>query len=254
MFGAIVSATDPVAVVALLKELGASRRLATLIEGESLLNDGTAMVVFLVVLKIVEGYEMSGGDMVLMFIRLSVGGPVLGLIFAVFTSYMLKRLYNEAVLEVNTTIFSAYLLFYVCELTPVHVSGILALVALGLYMTYGGKTNISAGSEESIHHVWQYIGFIAETIIFFLAGLIIGDKVFNDSAEYIASVDLGKLALLYLFLHFARFLIILLLWPCMRKMGYGITIQEVILLSYAGLRGAVGLALALIVDLSNSVS
>ena len=64
MFGSIVSATDPVAVVALLKELGASRRLATLIEGESLLNDGTAMVVFLVLLDLVEGNEFNAGEAV----------------------------------------------------------------------------------------------------------------------------------------------------------------------------------------------
>ena len=65
LFGSIVSATDPVAVVALLKELGASRRLATLIEGESLLNDGTAMVMFTVVLGIVLGESPSFGDVVL---------------------------------------------------------------------------------------------------------------------------------------------------------------------------------------------
>ena len=62
LFGAIASATDPVAVVALMKELGASRRLATLIEGESLLNDGTAMVVFLVVLDFVKGEGGSVGE------------------------------------------------------------------------------------------------------------------------------------------------------------------------------------------------
>ena len=62
LYGSIISATDPVAVVVLLKELGASRRLATLIEGESLLNDGTAMVVFLVILDIVKGKELTVGD------------------------------------------------------------------------------------------------------------------------------------------------------------------------------------------------
>ena len=80
LFGAIVSATDPVAVVALLKELGVAKRLNTLIEGESLLNDGTAMVVFLVVLEIVEGKEVTGADIVVKFIRLTLGGVALGLL------------------------------------------------------------------------------------------------------------------------------------------------------------------------------
>lgn len=61
MYGSIISATDPVAVVALLKELGASKRLATMIEGESLLNDGTAMVIFLVLIKLVEGEQQTAG-------------------------------------------------------------------------------------------------------------------------------------------------------------------------------------------------
>ena len=67
LYGSIISATDPVAVVCLLKELGASKRLATMIEGESLLNDGTAMVVFLVLLEIVEGEEKSVGSIVTKF-------------------------------------------------------------------------------------------------------------------------------------------------------------------------------------------
>lgn len=84
LFGSIISATDPVAVVALLKELGASKRLSTMIEGESLLNDGTAMVVFLVILDIAKGVEMSAGDIAWKFARLSFGGPLLGLLGGIF--------------------------------------------------------------------------------------------------------------------------------------------------------------------------
>jgi len=80
MFGSIISATDPVAVVVLLKELGASRRLATMIEGESLLNDGTAMVVFLVLIDIVKGVQLTALDIIIKFVRLSIGGPLLGVV------------------------------------------------------------------------------------------------------------------------------------------------------------------------------
>ena len=79
LLGSILSATDPVAVVALLKELGASKRLATMIEGESLMNDGTAMVIFLVILDIVAGEPTSAGQIIARFCRLSFGGPLLGL-------------------------------------------------------------------------------------------------------------------------------------------------------------------------------
>jgi NhaP-type Na+/H+ or K+/H+ antiporter len=174
LFGSIISATDPVAVVALLKELGASKRLATLIEGESLLNDGTAMVVFLVILEVVEGAPFDTGAVVLKFVRLSIGGPLLGLLGGVILSFMLKRIHNNGVLEVNATIFTSYILFFIAESTPVHVSGILCIVFLGLYMTNTGKTRISAESEHSVHHVWGYIGFVAETVIFIMTGIIMG--------------------------------------------------------------------------------
>ena len=144
MYGSIVSATDPVAVVALLKELGASKRLATMIEGESLLNDGTAMVIFLVLIDLVEGNTLTSGEIAVMFVRLSFGGILLGMAGGVVLSQILKRIHNDAVLEMNSTIFASYLIFYLAESTPIHVSGILAIVALGLYMTNTGKTWISA--------------------------------------------------------------------------------------------------------------
>ena len=176
MYGSIISATDPVAVVALLKELGASRRLATLIEGESLLNDGTAMVVFLVIVDIVKGADVTAGGVIFKFIRLSLGGPLLGIIGGMIMSAILKRIHNNGVLEVNTTIFVSYLIFFIAESTPVHVSGILAVVFMGLYMTNVGKTRISAESEHAVHHVWGYIGFVAETVIFILSGIIMGER------------------------------------------------------------------------------
>ena len=81
LFGAIISATDPVAVVALLKELGVSKRISTLIEGESLLNDGTALVLFLVLQEMVEGEDLGALDIVGRFCKMSLLGPLLGLFF-----------------------------------------------------------------------------------------------------------------------------------------------------------------------------
>ena len=252
LFGSIVSATDPVAVVVLLKELGASKRLSTLIEGESLLNDGTAMVVFLVLLDLVKGIDLTFGDIIIKFIRLSLGGPLLGIAGGLVLSFILKRIHNNFVLEVNSTIFVAYLIFFIAELTPLHVSGILALVALGLYMTRSGRTMISAESEHSVHHVWGYIGFLAETIIFILTGLILGERVvMTNQIEWL---DFIKLIFgTYPILHVIRFFTILLFYPCLKRMGYGMTFKEVLLSTYAGLRGAVGLSLALMVSIEPKI-
>ena len=253
LFGSIVSATDPVAVVVLLKELGASRRLSTLIEGESLLNDGTAMVVFLVLLDLVKGVELTPGEITVRFIRLSFGGPLLGIAGGFILQFILSRIHNNFVLEVNSTVFVAYLVFFVAESTPVHVSGILALVSLGLYMTRSGRTMISAESEHSVHHVWGYIGYIAETLIFILTGLIFGERIMEESS--ITWIDFVKLIFgTYPILHIIRFGSIMLFWPCLRKMGYGMTFKEVILSTYAGLRGAVGMSLALLVSIEQKIN
>jgi len=140
------------------------------------------------------------------------------------------------------------LVFYVAESTDLAVSGILALVALGLYMTGKGKTRISAESEHAIHHVWGYLGFVAETLIFILSGVIMGQRAVDN--PLIGAKDYAKLFVTYICLHFIRFFCILLFWPCLNKMGYGMSFSQVILCSYAGLRGAVGLSLALMVTTS----
>lgn len=252
LYGSIISATDPVAVVALLKELGASRRLATLIEGESLLNDGTAMVVFLVILDIVEGTPITVAEIAVKFIRLSIGGPILGVLGGMALSFMLKRIHNNGVLEVNATIFTSYIVFFIAESTPVHVSGILAIVFLGLYMTNTGKTRISAESEHSVHHVWSYIGFIAETVIFIMTGIIMGQRAIDPESTIVAA-DYAKLIGTYVILHFIRFGLIVLWWPILRRIGYGLNFKQVVLCAYAGLRGAVGMSLALMVAASDKI-
>ena len=96
------------------------------------------------------------------------------MIAGVVVSFMLSRIHNNFVLEVNTTIFASYLLFFLAENTEIMVSGILSICAFGLYMSNIGKTRISTESEHAVHQVWGFIGFLAETVIFILTGLIMG--------------------------------------------------------------------------------
>jgi sodium/hydrogen exchanger 10/11 len=116
LFGAVISATDPVAVVSLLKELGTPKAIGTLIEGESLFNDGTAVVVFYVALDFVLGKELTTGEIVVKFLQLSLGGPLLGIAFGILLEFWLSRIHNKPKLEVNLTICFSYLTFYVAEL------------------------------------------------------------------------------------------------------------------------------------------
>ena len=146
-------------------------------------------------------------------------------------------------MEANLTVCLPYVCFYVAEHEWVHVSGILALVTMGLYMSDVGKTQISSDSEHSIHAIWGYIGFSAETLIFLLTGFVLGGEL-----SKIEGIWFVQLFGLYIGLHIIRFVGLILIWPIMNCSGYPFNFKHIVLLSYSGLRGAVGLCLALIVN------
>lgn len=111
--GCVLSATDPVAVVALLKDLGASVKFNTLVEGESLMNDGAAMVFFMLFMSLVKGEDASVVGVLSNFIRVSLGGPLLGLIIGFLISIWMKKIIRDAVLSVIITFIGTFLCFYI---------------------------------------------------------------------------------------------------------------------------------------------
>lgn len=166
----------------------------------------------------------------------------------------MKRIINQPILETNLTLFGAYLLFYTAESesAEIGVSGILGLVALGLYMTRSGRLLISHQAEETLHHIWQFLGYTCETLVFFIAGVIITLNVWEKDSVIVWQ-DYFKCIALYVFLHIIRAGVIFTIrWP-MSKLGYGLNWREALVLSCSGLRGAVSLALALIVKLDHDV-
>ena len=102
-FGSILAATDPVAVVALLKDAGAAPKLTILIVGESLMNDGTAMVLFTLFFNMLQGQTYTAGDILLFFIKAAVGSPLLGIIIGMMMVRWMK-LANRPLKEIDTTI------------------------------------------------------------------------------------------------------------------------------------------------------
>ena len=148
VIGSILATTDPVAVVALLKELGTSVKFNTLLEGESLVNDGTAFVFFLVCLDVVRTGQFSFKDGLAQFLQLTFGGPAIGLIFGILSVLWLRYIIKDVVLGVAITFFTVYLCFFLCE-SVLHVSGILAIVILGLFLGTHGKIRMSENTEHS---------------------------------------------------------------------------------------------------------
>ena len=201
------------------------------------------MVLFIVFADAMAGEARTGGETVAFFARLSLGGVALGGTAGWLTVKALQSLHFDIVAQIATTVFAAYGTFVLAEATPVHVSGVLAVVALGLAMSSGGRTAVHA--HETLHEFWEMVEYLANTIVFVLSGAVIMERGFNS--EFITGVDWLYLLLLYAVLNVVRLFTLVLLWPILRNLGYGITLNEIFVVAWSGLRGAVGLVLALLV-------
>ncbi|MBT3647291.1 MAG: cyclic nucleotide-binding domain-containing protein [Flavobacteriales bacterium] len=239
MFGSVISATDPVAVVALLKDLGASKKLGTLIEGESLLNDGTAIVLFMVFLAAVSG-EVTDTNGFVEFLRVALGGVGVGVFIGWITLRWIKGVFNDAMVEISVVVAAAYATFFIAE-HFLHVSGVLALVALGLLIGGFGRSSISPQVEHFMHEFWELAGFIANCLIFLIVGFVIAERT-----EFTAN-DFMVLGIIYIGVHVIRAIVMVMHYPFMKNTGYGLPKKDAIVVWFGALRGAIGLALALIV-------
>lgn len=240
LFGAVISATDPVAVVALLKDLGASKKLSTLIDGEAILNDGTAIVIFVVILAGITG---NAGDSspIFDFFRVSFGGVIIGFIIGKIGLSWIRSVFNDMLIEITVIVALAYLTFFICE-NVFGVSGVLGLMSLGLLFAGPGRTKISPEVQHFIHEFWDFAAFTANTLIFIIVGVVIAERtVFTMN-------DVWVLLLVYAIIHVARIIMIYMFLPIMRKIGYGVGKNHPQVMIWGALRGAIGLALALIVE------
>lgn len=240
LFGAVISATDPVAVVSILKDLGASKKLGTLIEGESLLNDGTAIVIFMVIFLGLTGGGEDAGSPVIEFFRVAFGGVATGLFIGWIIIKWVKKVFNDMLVEITAIVAAAYLTFFVAE-HFLHVSGVLALVAFGLVMASYGRTKISPEVQHFLHEFWELAAFIANTLIFLIVGVVIAKRTVFGLDDFII------LFIVYIGIFIIRAIVISLFYPAMRKFGYGIEKKDALVVWYGALRGAIGLALALII-------
>ncbi|XP_013420708.1 sodium/hydrogen exchanger 10 [Lingula anatina] len=243
MFGSILSATDPVAVVALLREVGASKQLGTLIEGESLLNDGAAIVLFNVLRKISKsaGQSVDGGEIVLNFIQIVFGGTLFGFVMAKLTTLWLSEIFNDALTEITITLACTYMTYFIGE-NFFGVSGVLAIVVVGVILN-AERTSISPEVEAFLHRFWEMMAYLANTLIFILVGVVITER----SLSHAVGKDWFYMIALYFGIIVIRALVICLFSPVLKRIGYGMNWKNGAVMTWGGLRGAVGLALGLLV-------
>ena len=244
VFGALISATDPVAVVAILREVNAPKRLGVLIEGESLLNDGTAIVVFMVLVELLaqtQG-EFSLAGTLQRFAIVVSGGIAVGLIIGLVSSWWMARTFNDPLVEISFTFVVAYLAMLVAE-GMLHVSGVIAIVVAALWLGGRGRTATSPEVAHFQHQFWEMLAYIANTLIFFLVGLVVAKQL---GAARVS--DLFLVAGAYILIVLVRFAITYTFRPLLAGVGSPLSPQEAGIISWGGLRGAVSLALALLVS------
>lgn len=246
MFGALISATDPAAVVALLHELKTSKRFSTLVDAESLLNDGTGIVCFMLFFGAYAAEEATHASPAITFIREVGLSTLLGFLLARIVIWFITRINSEEMVQNSVIILAAYLTFILSQYY-LGVSGVIALVAFGLTVTYVGKPRLKPQVNTFMEHFWELLTYIANTLIFILVGVVIAEKVdFSWGA-------LGVLILIYIALNFIRFAMIMLLYPVMKRLGYGLTRRESVILTWGGLRGALAMILALMVSYTPAI-
>jgi CPA1 family monovalent cation:H+ antiporter len=237
--GALLSATDPVAVVALLRQMGVSERLAILMEGESLFNDATAIVLFGIFLALATGIDgpASAGAASWQFLQVFLGGiltgGVVGLLFA-----GLARLLHETVIKALSTVICAYLSFMLAE-TVLHVSGVMAVLVTGLLLGHEARRTKPDKSGGFIAELWTFNAYIANALVFLLMGVTITLGMFEE--RWLAML----IGIAGVFV--ARAVGILTFVPLMNRVMPGEPINRAyrVVMLWGGLRGAVTLALAL---------
>lgn len=246
MFGAMLSATDPISVTATLKSLGASEFLNTLIEGESLLNDGSAFVLWEAFFhnNVHPEDQLSVGAVIGSVFRLSLGGAAMGIAFGIVALLILGLVYDEFEVETSITVIVAFLGFWTAQ-APSKLSGVICNVASGLVISAFGRHLITPAVRAPLAEFWELLSWIANTIVFVHAGVLLTGFIWSCAGAPNKWYDYLYIIVYYLYLQFIRMGLILMFLPIMRIRNKWFQWKEAFVVGFSGLRGAVSLVLAL---------
>ncbi len=236
LFGALISATDPVAVVAIFRELGVPRRLLTLVEGESLFNDGVAIVAASILLESAVGGSVSVLGGVLDFVLVFAGGALIGMVIGLVAALALPWL--DRLPAVALSLAVAYGSFVLAD-EVLGFSGVMATAAAGMVLAGLAPSRATAEVRELLEQLWEALDYVANALLFLLIGLVIGpDAIVENIVPILVAVGLVLAARAL-----AVVPIVFLLERLAHIPRVGWRNESVLI--WGGLRGGVALALAL---------
>jgi CPA1 family monovalent cation:H+ antiporter len=238
LFGAIISATDPISVLAIFKGLRMSKRLSVIIEGESLMNDGTAVVLFQILLAAVVAGQLGPGKGIGQYLLAVAGGAALGAALGYLVS-RITRTIDDPEIEITLTTIVAYGSYLVAY--HLHWSGVIATASAGLMVgNYGAKNGMSPQTRAALVSFWEYLAFVMNSLVFLLIGLEVHIAAFARSWRPVLFAILAVLA--------ARACSVYALVPISNLFAEKVPARWQHVIVWGGLRGALALALALSLD------
>lgn len=205
LFGAMISATDPIAVLALFKTMGVPKRLALLIEGESMFNDATAVIAFRIIAAVVIEQSAFHGQHLLTsittFSYVFFGSLVLGSLLGFITNQLLQTVRTDRIIETTITIVLTFVSFIGAE-HYLHLSGVITTVAAGFMVGNFGHTKMADTVVSFLDKFWEYIGFLAVSLVFFFSTYNLNaSALLSDPRQLIivlTAVIIGRLVSVYI--------------------------------------------------------
>ncbi|EPY28949.1 Na/H antiporter-like protein [Angomonas deanei] len=244
LLGSLLSATDPVAVVSLLKGLQVDKCITAMVDGEAVMNDGTAIIIFSLLLPAAKAGTMTEPFwlIILKCLQLSFLPIILGPLFGFIQSFWLRKTV-DSLTRACITVSVTYVSYYIAN-TMIGASGVLTLFFEGVFLSYYYPSQFPGCEGNLIYSTWEFLVHLGNTVLFSLVGVILVEDVF-PTLEF---VDIFYIIVLYLSMILARLAMLEVLLPVLNRVSsVKVDQKTVLLLVHAGLRGGVAATLALAV-------
>jgi CPA1 family monovalent cation:H+ antiporter len=242
LLAAIVATTDPAAVIAIFRDIGAPARLTRLVEGESLLNDATAIAIFTVLLDLLmTGQKAELGAATLIFVKSFLGGALVGLIGGRALMALIPWLRDSRLAEMTLSLALPYIVYTLCE-REFGVSGVTGVVAAGLVVNAQGRRRLAPENRPFLRDVWQQLSFWASSLVFVIASMLVPRLMIGFDGY-----DAFLIAVVAVAAFGARALVLFGLLPLLSaaRLADRVSHRYKFVITWGAMRGAVTLALAL---------